>query len=71
MWIWLQLENQKNGAWKIVGDKGYDIMTAPWFDEYTFEVVIHKDYITKEELEIYQKEPVSLKPWDPMGALAK
>ncbi len=53
------------------GDKGYDIMTDPWFDEYTFEVVVHKDYITEAELAIYRKEPVSLKPWDPMGALAK
>jgi bleomycin hydrolase len=33
--------------------------------------VIHKDNVTKEELEVYQKEPVVLPPWDPMGALAK
>jgi len=46
-------------------------MTDPWFDEYTYEVVVHKDYITEEEFEIYQKDPVPLKPWDPMGALAK
>lgn len=53
------------------GDKGYDIMTDAWFNEFTFEVVVHQDFITKEELAIYQREPVSLKPWDPMGALAK
>jgi bleomycin hydrolase len=52
-------------------DKGFDIMTSAWFDEYNYEVVIHKDYVTKEELEVYQKEPVVLPPWDPMGALAK
>ncbi|MCH7762253.1 MAG: C1 family peptidase [Candidatus Marinimicrobia bacterium] len=53
------------------GDKGYDIMTDSWFDEYTYEVVVHKDYITKDEFSVYQKEPVILPPWDPMGALAK
>ncbi len=53
------------------GDKGYDIMTDSWFDEYSFEVVVHKNYITKDEFSVYQKEPVILPPWDPMGALAK
>ncbi|MFQ6678398.1 MAG: C1 family peptidase [Fidelibacterota bacterium] len=53
------------------GDKGYDIMTDSWFNEYTYEVVVHKDYVTKDELAIYQKDPVRLPPWDPMGALAK
>ena len=51
-------------------DKGYDIMTDKWFDEYNYEVVVHKKYLTEEELGIYRKEPVRLPPWDPMGALA-
>jgi len=71
-------KEKKSRKWRVenswgdkYGDKGYDIMTDPWFDEYTYEVVVHKDYITDEEFEIYQKDPVPLKPWDPMGALAK
>ena len=52
-------------------DKGYDIMTDSWFDEYNYEVVVYKDYITKDEFSLYQKDPVVLPPWDPMGALAK
>jgi len=52
-------------------DKGYDIMTDSWFDEYNYEVVVYKDYITKDEFSLYQKDPVVLSPWDPMGALAK
>lgn len=71
-------KEKKTRKWRVenswgdkYGDKGYDIMTDPWFDEFTYEVVVHKDYITEEELAIYQREPVSLKPWDPMGALAK
>jgi bleomycin hydrolase len=53
------------------GDKGYDIMTDKWFDEYNYEIVVHKKYLTDEELEIYQREPVKLSPWDPMGSLAR
>ena len=52
-------------------DRGYDIMTDKWFDEYNYEVVVHKKYLTNEELGTYKKEPVKLPPWDPMGALAK
>lgn len=71
-------KNNKPKKWRVenswsdkYGDKGYYIMTDNWFDEYNYEVVVHKDFITKDELAIYQREPVVLPPWDPMGALAK
>ena len=54
------------------GDKGYHIMTDKWFDEYNYEVVVHKDHIPQKLLDLYLKEdPIRLNPWDPMGALAK
>ena len=54
------------------GDKGYHIMTDKWFDEYNYEVVVHKDHIPQKLLDLYLKEdPIHLNPWDPMGALAK
>ncbi len=52
------------------GDKGYFLMTDKWFDEYNYEVVVDKKYLPKKILELFKKEPVSLDPWDPMGALA-
>ena len=61
----------ENSWGKNRSDKGFDIMTDKWFDEYNYEVVVHKKYLTDKELEIYEKEPVKLPPWDPMGALAK
>jgi len=54
------------------GDKGYYIMTDKWFDEYTYEVVIHKSYLPDKLFSLYKDaDLVPLKPWDPMGALAK
>jgi len=61
----------ENSWGKKRSDKGYDIMSDKWFDEYNYEVVVHKSYLSDKELEIYQKDPVTLPPWDPMGALAK
>lgn len=54
------------------GQKGYHIMTDKWFDEYNYEVVIHKSCLTENLVKIYEtSELVPLKPWDPMGALAR
>ena len=50
--------------------EGYFIMSASWFDQYTYQAVVNKKYLTKEELAAYEAEPVVLKPWDPMGSLA-
>ena len=53
------------------GDKGYLVMTDPWFDEYLYEVAISKKYLPAEILAVLDTEPVVLPPWDPMGALAR
>jgi bleomycin hydrolase len=60
----------ENSWGKKGGDKGYLLMTDKWFDEYTYEVVIDKKYLPKRVLDIIDKEPVALNPWDPMGSLA-
>lgn len=52
------------------GDKGYLCMTDEWFNEFTYQVVIKKDELETEILEILKGEPNVLPPWDPMGALA-
>jgi bleomycin hydrolase len=59
---WL-LEN----SWgKEEGQKGFVTMTDQWFDEYMFRIVIHREYISSDVLEILKEEPVHLHPWDPM-----
>ena len=52
------------------GDKGYYLMSDDWFDEYNYEVVIDKKYLSKKILSIFDLEAKKLNPWDPMGALA-
>ena len=52
------------------GDKGYYLMSDNWFDEYNYEVVVDKKYLTNKILSIFDLEPKKLDPWDPMGALA-
>lgn len=53
------------------GKKGYDVASDAWFDEYVYQVVVDKKYLTDEELAAYESEPIELAPWDPMGALAR
>ncbi len=74
----VNLENDLPTKWKIEnswgnerGLKGYYLMSGAWFDENTYQAVVHKKYLTEAELNAYQAEPVILKPWDPMGSLAK
>lgn len=64
--------------WKVenswgdkVGQKGYFVASDAWMDEYTYQIVVRKEFLTAQELAAYEAEPQVLAPWDPMGALAK
>lgn len=53
------------------GRNGFDTLSDPWFDEYVYQVVVDKKYLTDEERATYEaEEPTVLAPWDPMGSLA-
>ena len=74
----VDIKKRNSTKWKIEnswgtksGNQGYMMMTDEWFDEYTYEVVIDKKYLNKRFLKYLDMEPVSLAPWDPMGALAR
>ena len=57
--------------WKVenswgdkVGQKGYFVASDAWMDEYTYQIVVRKDFLTAEELAAYEAEPQVLAPWD-------
>jgi bleomycin hydrolase len=52
------------------GDKGFLQMTDAWFDQYMYEVVVHKQYVPAKSLAALSMTPIGLDPWDPMGSLA-
>ena len=73
----VNIVNQKPTKWKIEiswGDKtahkGYYVATDTWFDNYVYQAVINKKYLSAEELKILANDPIELEPWDPMGTLA-
>ena len=49
---------------------GYYLMSASWFDQFVYQAVVDKKYLSKEELKALGAKPIVLKPWDPMGSLA-
>lgn len=64
--------------WKIenswgdaVGQKGYFLCSDTWFDQYVYQAVIHEKYLTEAQKKAWNQKPTVLKPWDPMGSLAK
>lgn len=60
----------ENSWGKDRGKDGYYLMSDEWFSEYTYQVVVHKKYLSAEQLAQYEGEMKVLEPWDPMGSLA-
>lgn len=45
-------------------------MSADWFKEFVFEIVVDKSIVPKDVLDVFSQTPIVLPPWDPMGTLA-
>ena len=71
-------ENDQPTKWKVenswgekVGKKGYFTMSDDWMSEYAYQIVVKKECLSSELVNIYDNsKPTLLSPWDPMGALA-
>lgn len=73
----VDLANGKPRRWRVENswgtekfDKGFCTMDDSWFEEYVFEVVVHKSRLTGPLKAALSEEPLVLPAWDPMGALA-
>lgn len=69
----------KPAMWKVENSwgkdharEGFNTLSDPWFDEYVYQVVVDKKYLTDAQRGAYEKlEAIELAPWDPMGSLAR
>ncbi len=73
----VDLIDGESTKWKVenswgekVGTNGFFVMSDAWMDEYTYQIVVRKEFLTAEQLSAFEAEPTVLAPWDPMGALA-
>ena len=65
--------NGKPIKWKVEnswgpnnGDKGCLIMSAKWFEEYMFRLVVDKKYVPENLLKEFDQKPVMVMPEDPL-----
>lgn len=70
----VNIVDDKPTKWKVenswgekVGEKGYFVMDDKWFDDFVYEVVINKKYLTADEIAQFNEEPIALPAWDSMA----
>ncbi|WP_279126701.1 C1 family peptidase [Lactobacillus taiwanensis] len=70
----VDLQDDEPTKWKVQnswgnkpGHKGYFIMDNPWMDQYTYNTVVNKKYLSVTELKSYQETtPITLPYWTAM-----
>ena len=58
-----KVENSWGSDW---GQKGCLIMSASWFREYMFRLVVDKQYVSEKLLKDYEQKPTMVMPEDPL-----
>lgn len=67
-------DNGEIRKWKVenswgdkMGHKGFYEMSQKWFEDYVYDVVVRKEYLTDEQVKLAEGPAVDLKPWDNIG----
>lgn len=67
-------DNGEVRQWKVEnswgdksGEKGYYVMNNDWFNEYVYEIVVHKKYLTDKQKEIAEGPITDLPAWDSLA----
>lgn len=67
-------DNGEIRKWKVenswgdkMGHKGFYEMSQKWFEDYVYDVVVRKEYLTDEQVKLAEGPAIDLKPWDNIG----
>lgn len=53
----------ENSWGEEAGKKGYFVCSDRYFDEYVYEVIIHKKHLSEEQKKLLAQEPIRIQPW--------
>jgi bleomycin hydrolase len=72
VFIGIDMQNDKPAKWLVEnswgdekGSKGLWTIYDSWFDTNVYSIIVKKNYVPKEILDIYKQPPIKLPPWDP------
>ena len=67
-------DNGEIRKWKVEnswgdksGRKGYFTMSNEWFDDFVYEVVVRKEFLTADQRKLAESTPIKLAPWDSLA----
>ncbi|MGX9340656.1 C1 family peptidase [Mycoplasma sp. 4044] len=70
----VDIENDTTKNWKVENSWGGDLakkgifsMSDKWFDDYVFEVIVDKEFVSEKYLKGLEEDPIIVEPWDPLA----
>lgn len=74
--VGVDLDKGEIRKWKVEnswseksGRKGYFTMSDKWFDEFVYEVVVRKEFLTDDQKKLAESKPTPLPAWDSLSSI--